>query len=223
MSNLLQTLKQFVSPGGIEGYFAIKYAKWAENTEAMRDGYRKLAEKAASELQAGKVLEIGPGPGYVSMEIAKLLPEIEVIGLDLSDAMIEIAEKNAREYGFSERVKFKKGDASEMPFEDSSFDFAISSGSLHHWKKPTKVFDEIYRVLKPNRSALISDLRKDAPKEQIEKWEKAIDSRIMRWGLRHSFGESYTAQEVEKIINDTRFTDLEIGVEEISLKIWLGK
>ena len=125
MSGFLQTLKQFVSPGGIEGYFAIKYAEWAKNMEKMRDEYRRLAAKVASEIKVGKALEIGPGPGYVSIEMARLLLEVEVVGLDVSETMIEIATRNADEYGVSERVEFRQGDASQMPFEESSFDFRV--------------------------------------------------------------------------------------------------
>jgi ubiquinone/menaquinone biosynthesis C-methylase UbiE len=223
MSNLFQTVKQFVSPGGIEGYFATKYAEFAKTTEKLRKEYRRLADKTTSVVQEGELLEIGPGPGYISIEIAKLLPKMEVIGLDISDTMIQIAKKNANEQALSERIEFRKGDASRMPFEDSSFDFVISSGSLHHWKKPAQVFNEIYRVLKSDCRAMISDLRKDAPKEKIKDWEKHIDSKIMRWGLRHSFRESYTAQQIEKIIKDTQFTEFEIKEGEIDLEIWLKK
>jgi len=216
-------LKQFTSPGGIEGYFAIKYAEFAKNTEKAREEYRKLAGKAASIVQEGKLLEIGPGPGFISIEIAKLLPEMEITGLDISDTMIEIAKKNAEENGLSGRIEFKKGDASKMPFGDSSFDFIISNGSLHHWKKPNQIFNEIYRILKPGCRALIDDLRKDAPKEKIKEWEELINSKIMRWGLTHSIKESYTAQQIEKIIKTTQFTEFNIKIEEIDLEIWLQK
>lgn len=223
MSSLFQTLKQLVSPGGIEGYFATKYAEFAKNTQEIRKEYKRLADRTASMVQKGKLLEIGPGPGYVSIEIAKLLPEMEIIGLDISDTMIEIAKKNANEHGLSERIQFRKGDASKIPFEDRSFDFVVSSGSLHHWKKPVQVFNEVYRVLKSNCRAMISDLRKDAPQEKIEEWANVIDSKIMRWGLKHSFRESYTAQQIEKIIKDTQFTEFEIKEEEINLEIVLRK
>ena len=61
----------------------------------------------------------------------------------------------------------------------TSFDFIISNGSLHHWKKPVDIFSEIHRVLKPGQKALISDPRKDAPKEKIEEFAKNINSKFM--------------------------------------------
>lgn len=223
MSNLFRTLKQLISPGGIEGFVAIKYAEFAKNSQLMRELYKDLATKAASEIQKGKVLEVGPGPGFLAIEMALLSPELRIIGLDISDTMIEIALNNVKGYGLSERVEFKKGDASKMPFAGSVFDFVITSGSLHHWKEPIKVFNEIYRVLKEGKKVLVSDPRKDSPKEQIEAFTRNIDSKLMRWGLRKSIRESYTAQEIENLIKDTKFTDFKINIEDIGLEIWLTK
>lgn len=223
MSSLWQTLKHFVSPGGIEGYFAIKYAEFAKNTESMREEYRRLASKAASEIQTGRILEVGPGPGYIAIEIAGLLPEVEIIGLDISNTMVEIAGSNANEHGLSERIEFRRGDASEMPFEEASFDFVLSSGSLHHWRKPIQIFNEIYRVLKPGCRALISDVRRDAPEEEVEELVTEIDSRFMRWGLKHSVGEAYTVLAIERLLGDTQFADAETKEDGISMEIWLRK
>jgi ubiquinone/menaquinone biosynthesis C-methylase UbiE len=223
MSNFLQTLKQFTSPGGIEGYFAVKYAQWAEKSDMMRDEYKRVAQRAASEVQAGKALEIGPGPGFISLELAQLLPGIDVVGLDLSETMIEMAEKNAQAYGLTGRVRFEQGDAAAMPFQDDSFDLIVSSGSLHHWDEPARIFNEIHRVLKPSGSALVFDLRGDAPQESIDQMAGSIDSKVMRWGLRHSFAEGYTAREIEEILGETPFTQPEIEVGDINLEIRLGK
>jgi len=222
MSNLFQTLKQLLSEG-VEGYFAIKYAEFARNSEEMQNEYRRLAEKVVSLFEGGKLLEIGPGPAYVSIEIAKRLPKVEIIGLEISDTMIEIAKKNAKEHEVSEKITLKKGDASKMPLEDSEFDFVITSGSLHHWKKPTQVVDEIYRVLRPGCRALVSALMKDAPKEKVDDFANKIDSKLMRWGLKHSFKESYTARQIEQMIKSTHFKETEITEEEISMGIMLRK
>jgi len=222
MSNLFQTLNQLLSEG-VEGYFAIKYAEFARNSEEMQNEYRRLAEKVVSLFEGGKLLEIGPGPAFVSIEIAKRLPKVEIIGLEISDTMIEIAKKNAKEHEVSEKITLKKGDASKMPLEDSEFDFVITSGSLHHWKKPIEVINEISRLLKPGCKALISDLRKDAPERNIKEFANKIDSKLMRWGLMHSFREGYTAKQIENMIKTTNFQKAQIKEEEISMQIILTK
>jgi len=110
-----------------------------------------------------------------------------------------------------------------MPFEESSFDFVISCGSLHHWKKPERVFEEIHRVLKPGGSALIDDLRRDAPEENVREWTSGHVSRFMRWGAKHSFAEAYTAQEIEGMLEDSAFEDFDVKVGEVNMEIWLRK
>jgi len=143
--------------------------------------------------------------------------------LDVSRTMIDIATRNAREHGVSERVVFREGDASTMPFEEASFDFVISSGSLHHWEEPRRIFQEVRRVLKPGCRALISDLRNDAPKQKVQEFAAQIDSWFMRWGLRHSFGEGYTAQEAEQLVDGIPFASVRTEVDSISMAIWLEK
>jgi ubiquinone/menaquinone biosynthesis C-methylase UbiE len=223
MTSLLQTLRQLGSPGGIEGYLAVKYAEFARDTPAMRDEYRRLAAETAPLLQAGRILEIGPGPGFIAIEIAKLLPEVRVVGLDVSRTMIDIATSNAHEHGVSERVEFREGDASEMPFEEASFDFVVSSGSLHHWAEPGRIFSEVHRVLKPGCRGLISDLRSDAPEDEVQEFASQIDSWFMRWGLRHSFGEGYTVQEAEQLLDGLPFASVRTEADRISMAIWLEK
>jgi ubiquinone/menaquinone biosynthesis C-methylase UbiE len=223
MTRLLQTLRQLVSPAGIEGNFAVKYAEFARDTPSMRDEYRRLATGTAPVLQAGQVLEIGPGPGFIAIEIAELLPEVRVVGLDVSRTMIEIATNNAREHGVSDRVDFREGDASEMPFEEASFDFVISSGALYHWEEPSRIFYEVHRVLSPGCRALISDLRSDAPEEEVQEFADQIDSWFMRWGLRHSFREGYTVQEAERPIDGLPFASARTEANSISMAIWLEK
>jgi ubiquinone/menaquinone biosynthesis C-methylase UbiE len=62
--------------------------------------------------------------------------------------MVKIARRNVEKAGLSSRVRFMVEDANKMPLEDSSFDLIVSTGSLHHWKKPLHVINEVYRVLK---------------------------------------------------------------------------
>ena len=218
--NLLRTIKQFTSKGAIEGYFAVKYAEFARGTEEMRQEYRRLAEKVATCRQEGRLLEIGPGPGYIAIELSKL-GNFQITGLDISEAMIEIAKRNAKEA--DAEIKFRLGDAANMPFENNSFDFIISSGSLHHWKEPIKIFDEIHRTLKTKGKALVCDVRRDASKEELNRIAEKIDSFIMKWGLKHSIKEAYTKYEIIELVAETKFKKCEITETTIDLEIWLEK
>jgi ubiquinone/menaquinone biosynthesis C-methylase UbiE len=129
----------------------------------MQAFYKDVALDVAEEVSGGRILDVGTGPGYLPLRISEVLPGSEVIGIDVSEDMIRVARKNAE----GKNVKFLVGDASEMPFEDDSFDLVVSTGSLHHWRNPVNVLNEIYRVLRPGRKALIYDLWGEAPKELL--------------------------------------------------------
>lgn len=223
MANIFHTLKQLNSEG-IEGYFAIKYAEFAKDTPAMREGYANLADLVKAVINEGIFLEVGPGPAFVSIEIASRIPQARITALDISETMIAIGRGNVADAGLSEQITFRRGDAAKMPFDDAEFDFVISSGSLHHWTKPVEVFGEIYRVLKPNKPAMIYDVRKDATEGEVDKFSRQIKSWLMRWGLKHSIGESYTQQSIVELLTRTRFKKVEqIVLDGLGMFIWLRK
>ncbi len=71
----------------------------------MRDkGWNNVSSFLAAGITGGRVLEIGPGPGYVGLEWLKACPEGTLTALEISPEMIRLARKNAAEYGMSGRV-----------------------------------------------------------------------------------------------------------------------
>lgn len=136
-------------------------------TKTRRGFYESLAKEVVSRISQGKILDVGTGSGNLPVEIAKRAPNLEIIGIDLSKVLIKIARKTAREEGVEGTVRFEVGNACDLKFKDSCFDLVISSGVVHHLKYPLKVFNEIYRVLKPDRKAWIYELITDAPEKEI--------------------------------------------------------
>jgi ubiquinone/menaquinone biosynthesis C-methylase UbiE len=223
MPGIIQTLKQLHSEG-VEGYFAIKYAELAKDKPIMREFYANIADRVAVVIGEGTLLEVGPGPASVSIEIAKRITRVNIVGLDISTTMVVIGRQKIAKAGFSKRITLLQGNAIAMPFEDAKFDFIISSGSLHLWNKPIKVFEEIYRVLKPGQLALIYDVRKDTPKEKVDESSRNINSWFIRWGLKHSISKSCTLQNIEEILSRTHFKEAHrIKPDGLGVFIWLQK
>ena len=108
-------------------------------------------------------MDLGSGTGYLAIEIAKAAPRTTVCGIDLSKKMVEIATRHSA--GLV-NVRFELGNAANLPFEDNSIDFIVSTGSFHHWKSPVKVFDECFRVLKIGKEGWIFDGCSDFPRDQ---------------------------------------------------------
>ena len=130
--------------------------------------FKHIAENVKDRQISGVILDIGTGPGRLPIEIAKQVPNAEVIGIDLSEDMVRIANRNAEKEGLSTRVKFKVGSAYATGFLDDSIDLVTSTGVIHHLKEPISAFNEIHRILKKEAEAWIYDGRKDVIKTEFE-------------------------------------------------------
>jgi SAM-dependent methyltransferase len=123
--------------------------------------YRRIAADVAAVAPDGaRVLEVGCGPGHLSVQLAGQ-HRLEVTGLDLDPAMIARAAANidrAANRG-GRRPSFLVGDVAALAFPDRSFDLVVSTLSMHHWADPAAALAEIGRVLRPGGRALIWDFR----------------------------------------------------------------
>jgi SAM-dependent methyltransferase len=118
------------------------------------------ADIAALAPPAARVLEVGCGPGHLSLRLARD-HGLDVTGLDLDSAMIERARTYAGRDSTADRLPtFVVGDVAELPFDDASFDLVVSTFSMHHWSDPRSGLSEIERVLRPDGRALIWDLKR---------------------------------------------------------------
>lgn len=184
---------------------ARRYNQAMSHNEHMQREYREMAQAVIrmGVPQGGKVLDLGTGPGFIAIEIARLLQgKAQVIGLDLSQAMLEIATENARREGLDGSVAWREGNAKSMPFSDGEFDFVVSSGSLHHWEDPPTVFDEIARVLKDDGKLIVGDLKRlQSWGSRLFAWAIGLsipgDFRVHYW---NSIRAAYTAPELRQIL-----------------------
>ena len=124
----------------IPGPFITLYEKAARM--AIDTYYVPVAEEVVASLKGGHILDLGIGPGYLPIEIAKRSPHITVHGIDLSRGLIEKARLNASKAGVSRQLHFEVGNASRLKFDDGSFDMVISTGMFHTLKDPIKVLKE---------------------------------------------------------------------------------
>jgi len=187
---------------GIQGEFTVEvYDKMMRN---LRDkGWIETDLILKTGINHGLSLEIGPGPGYLGLEWLKKTEGTTLRALEVSAGMIKMAEKNARECGLQDRVKYVEGDAQKMPFEDNTFDGVFTNGSLHEWSQPSRIFNEVFRCLKPEGKYLISDMRRDM--NPLLKWflKLMTKPKEIRPGLVSSINASYTVQEIQSILSQT--------------------
>lgn len=116
--------------------------------------YLALQIKQDYGISEGVCVDAGAGPGYLSIELAKIT-NLQVYALDIDPEAIEIARKNIAAAGLSERIKPVLANVEKMPFPDNFADLVVSRGSFIFWKNKVQAFKEVKRVLKPGGVAFI--------------------------------------------------------------------
>jgi ubiquinone/menaquinone biosynthesis C-methylase UbiE len=220
-------MKQWLKIERIPGVLASAYAK--ATRLAIESYYRKVAEEIVAHSATGTILDLGTGPGYLPIEIAKRASQVYIMGVDLSSKLIQMARSNASAAGLADRLNFQLGNAGRLDFDDSSFDMVISTGMLHSIKEPAKVLQEIYRVLKPGREAWIFDPAKVTSAVDREKWKASLNlrERFFLWifqlsGL-HKPIKVHTREQAQAMIEKTDFKHYRIETQDDEIKIKLKK
>ena len=121
-----------------------------------------------------RILDTSCGPGTELCRLARLLPQGELVGADLSAGMVTRAADNARRQGLS-NVAFFQADVSDLPrqFHDD-FDLVWCSFSFHHYPQPLEALIEMRKVLRPGGKVFITDAG--------PAWMKAIASPLAKLG-----------------------------------------
>ena len=160
---------------------------------------------ALAELSAGeRVLDLGSGGGIdVLLSARRVGPTGFAYGLDMTDAMLELAERNRAEAGV-ENVRFLRGIIEDIPLPSESVDVVISNCVINLSADKGKVLREAYRVLAPGGRFAVSDIvfQGSIPqtlRTDLESWAGCIAGAL----------EEETYQE---LLREAGFTDIEVEV-----------
>jgi len=94
------------------------------------------------------VLEVGPGPGYFSVEVARSIPQGTLWLLDVQEEMLAMARERIAQSGLA-NVEYVQGDALALPMGEGSFDAAFLVAVLGELPDPGRGLAELHRVLRP--------------------------------------------------------------------------
>ncbi|MDR2660405.1 MAG: class I SAM-dependent methyltransferase [Spirochaetaceae bacterium] len=172
------------------------------------------------------ILEVAPGPGYISIELSKL-GNYAITGMDISADFVDISRANAKRENAD--VNFIQGNVSNMPFMDASFDFLFCSAAFKNFHDPAQALREMYRVLKPGGKGLIIDMNRNASDAALKAvvndmklrgFDRFFMSLTFRFFLRNG---AYTDAEFESLLAASGFSSWNIEERGIGLYVLMNK
>ena len=142
-----------------------------ETNNAINIRYSDLAEKSCclscggavnhTEVREGDVcVDLGSGRSIDSIKMAE--KAAHVFGIDISDGMINKAKRNAEKFEIK-NVTFIKANLESLPIKDDYVDLLISNCTINHAGDKQKVWNEVFRILKPNGTFVVSDIYSSEP------------------------------------------------------------
>ena len=135
----------------VQGIMTLYLSRKLRFHDQFSEQYKKLFE--LSDYEDLKILEIGCGPGALAESLHRWFPNAQITAIDRDSRFISFAKTNIP------GIDFREGDATHLPFEDQTFDVAISNTVQEHIE-PAIFWREQLRVLKPGGICLCLSARK---------------------------------------------------------------
>jgi len=181
-----------------------------DDSRVVRSYQRRTQALVVDDLRIERgmcVLDLGCGTGTATLEIASRLEGTgKVVGLDLSEKMLEQAEQKLRELGYT-NVEFVLQSTSDLNY-DEYFDYVLSTNAFHHFADKQDVLARVYKSLRPGGVFVVQDMCDDFA------LMKAIDL-LGKLGEKAHVG-STTSRELRDLLISTGFSDVEVRVTKLN-------
>lgn len=117
-------------------------------------GWRRKVVRLIRQDKPQQILDVATGTADLAIAMAKIAPE-KVVGVDISDGMLEVGRQKVRKKGLTELVTLENGDSENLPYPDASFDAITVAFGVRNFENLEKGLREMYRVLRPGGKLLV--------------------------------------------------------------------
>lgn len=155
--------------------------------------WRKKAINQLKDLKPQTVLDVATGTADVALLTYKLLHPKKIIGIDISEGMLDFGRKKIAKAGLEKSIELFTGDSEKINFPDNSFDAVTVAFGVRNFENLDKGLKDMYRVLKPGGKVVILEFSK--PKQTAFKSFYKLYMNIIAPGFGKMFAKNKDAYQ----------------------------
>ncbi len=163
--------------------------------------WRRKTAKAVSKNTPKTILDLASGTADLAILLAKRNPQTHIIGMDISEKMLEIGKEKVKQQHLENQIELRLGNASSLPFEDACFDAVTVAFGIRNFEDLSQGLSEISRVTKSGGQICILEfsMPERFPIKQLYRlYFRHLLPRIGKWVSKDEHAYSYLPQSVER-------------------------
>jgi demethylmenaquinone methyltransferase / 2-methoxy-6-polyprenyl-1,4-benzoquinol methylase len=189
--------------------------------------WRKRVIKELKELRPQKILDVATGTADVAIMTHKLLKPVTIIGIDISEGMLEIGRKKVAKLLLNKQIELQQGDSEAINFAENTFDAITVAFGVRNFENLGNGLAEMLRVLKPGGKLVVLEFSK--PKQNIFRGLYNLYMRVVTPGIGRLISKNreayqYLNDSVQKFPEGNYFLTImnEVGYTATYLKTLTG-
>lgn len=188
--------------------------------------WRKKAIKLLKPIQPKRILDLATGTGDFAIASLKINPE-EVVGVDISEGMLEVGRQKMKKKGVEDIVSMKLGDSEDLPFDDNYFDGLTVGFGVRNYENLEKGLGEMLRVIRPEGMAIILEFSKPKKfpvKQSFNFYSKRIMPFLGKMISKDKSAYTYLPESVQAFPEGQDFIDImtKVGYKNITSQLVSG-
>ena len=170
--------------------------------------WRRKTAKIVSRSHPQAILDLATGTADLAIALAKQNPKAHIIGMDISEKMLEIGNAKIKKQKLENQIELHYGDAAKLPFEDNTFDVVTVAFGVRNFEDLDKGLSEIRRVLKPDGKVFILEFsmpERSLVNQLYRFYFKRVLPRIGKMVSKDPGAYTYLPESVERFPKPTTF------------------